>query len=864
VVATYVSAGIICAASLVLGRGILIATGLRAWSWTAPAVGFAALVVVCGAAVHLPGGPKAALVVALVLLAAALFYSRGSGQWDERVADAGLVSVVVLAAVSLPFVVNGRVGLLGVSVDNDLAQHLLFADALRPHGLNPFAASAGYPLGPHAVVLTIAQGTGMGLKPAFTGLLLAIPVLTSLTALAGLGRLPSDRRIAGAILVGLSYLTASYFAEGAFKETGQALLVLGFVLALRELVRAPGRVDDRRSAVPLALLAVAGVYTFSYPTLIWVVATVAGWIVLELVMRRSAPTADEVRSALRPVVPLVVAGLVVLAVVAAPEIGRLKDFFHQVGFSPAGTGAIPSVDTGNLSKQVSPYEALGIWPVADFRGSPQNVFYAGMLTGVALLAAAMAVLWWLRRRDLIPLGAALGSVGIYLLARAGGQSPYITAKALAIAAPLVMLVILRALLDPPRMSGRSIDARLARAALTIVFLGAATVSSYAAIRGAAVGPGDHGSALARLRPLVKGQPTLVLPYDDFAPYELRGAVVSVAAKPMRLPPDLRKRARPGAPLDFDSVQPRSLDRYRFVIGTAGGFASQAPPNWHRVAASGPYVLWKRSGRTADRAILDDEKRAPGALLDCGSDSGLELSRRSGEASVLPEPRLLPPGAWQLNESTPFPAPHDAIGYTQMEAGKSLIQNFRIPPGRWALSMAYTSPVPLTVGAEGHVFKVPANLDRPGALWPVGTFAATGRLGLFSVKSDRPSFFPVSQQVKIGPVALVRTPTARRQLVPLRAACGRYVDWYVTRDVSRSEAEGATAGALGTRGLTDFVHISCGRLTSIRFHCSWSASEVSEATRRRRNCRGVADVERKAGTASATIPSMRCRTVESLL
>lgn len=864
--ATYLSAGVICAASLLLGRAILSASGWARWSWTAPAVGLAALIVACGASIHLPGGPKASLIVAVVLLIVAAGYLRG--RWGERpdLGEGLLVALITLAAVSLPFVVNGRFGLLGVSVNNDLAQHLLFADALRPGSLNAFEASAGYPLGPHALVAAIAQGTSIDLKEAFAGLLVAIPILTALTALAGLDGLPKERKTLAAILVALSYLTASYFAEGAFKETGQALLVLGFVLGLRELVRTPGAVSPRLAAGPLAVLAVAGIYTFSYPTVIWVVGTLAFWLALELVLRWSVPTPAEIRRLIAPAMPVALAGLVVLIVVMAPEIGRLKQFFDQVGFSPTGTGAIPSVDTGNLSKQISPYEVLGIWPVADFRGAPENVFYAGMLTGVSLLAAAMAVLWWLRRRDLTVLGAALAGGAIYLAARAGDQSPYVTAKALAIAAPIVMLLILRALLDPPRMAGRSIDARLARAALTMAFLAGAGLSSYVAIRGAAVGPQDHASALARLRPIVSGEPTLVLPHDDFAPYELRGAVVSVAAKPMRLPPTLRseKRVRPGTPLDFDSVESGSLDRYRYLVAADSLYASAAPENWRRRARSGPYVLWERHGTTPSRRILEDEGNRPGERLDCSDDSGSELSRRDGMAAVLPAPRYLSPRNWQLNLSVPVPAARDALGYAEMEPGEAMIQSLRVPPGEWRLSLAYTSPVPLTVAAEGQVFELPPNLDRPGAFWPVGTYSSSGRLGLYSVASHKPSFFPVSQQVKVGLVALMRPAAGEERLVPLRSACGRYVDWYRTRDLSPSEAEGAVDGALDDRGLSELVRVRCSRLSATRFSCRWSASAVSRDTRRRRRCGGGYSVEKRGERVDTRASGARCRTVESLL
>ena len=92
----------------------------------------------------------------------------------------------------------------------------------------------GYPLGPHAIVVALNKGLGIGLVQGFSGLTVAVAVLAPLTALAAFAELRPLPRTAGALVVGLAYMVASYFAQGAFKETMQALFLLAFVLALRE------------------------------------------------------------------------------------------------------------------------------------------------------------------------------------------------------------------------------------------------------------------------------------------------------------------------------------------------------------------------------------------------------------------------------------------------------------------------------------------------------------------------------------------------------------------------------------------------------------------------------------------------------
>ena len=72
-------------------------------------------------------------------------------------------------------------------------------------------------------------------------------------------------------------MVASYFAQGAFKETMQALFVLAFVLSLREATRKPAWRELPLRFVPAALIAVGSVYTYSFPGLIWLVGTAVIW-----------------------------------------------------------------------------------------------------------------------------------------------------------------------------------------------------------------------------------------------------------------------------------------------------------------------------------------------------------------------------------------------------------------------------------------------------------------------------------------------------------------------------------------------------------------------------------------------------------
>ena len=227
---------LICGSSVVYGRAILILLAARRPPWMSAVTGFAALVVVAPLLLRLPGrATTAAIVLALLLIAAAVPVIRelrrdGSPGWPVGVG----VAVIVVVAASIPFLVSDRVGVLGEGVyTNDHAAQLYWADWLQ-HGFGPepSAVRFGYPVGPQAVAVIAAQVTGASLVSSFNGLLLAIPALTGLTALGALVAMPAGRRIAIASIVGLPYLTASFMAQSAFKETTMALFVLAFALAL--------------------------------------------------------------------------------------------------------------------------------------------------------------------------------------------------------------------------------------------------------------------------------------------------------------------------------------------------------------------------------------------------------------------------------------------------------------------------------------------------------------------------------------------------------------------------------------------------------------------------------------------------------
>jgi hypothetical protein len=571
VIGTYAAVAAVSGASLAIGQAAIGLCGGRRWSWLSPAVGLGLLCAVCWGTVRLPGGGTTSAVAVLCLVVASVVYLRGRVEGGGDALRAGWpVALAALLAASLPFVVEGHFGILGTSFNPDMSQHLLAADRLAGDETSQLLRQ-GYPLGPHAVVVALNKGLGIGLVQGFGGLTVAVAILACLTSLAAFSTLGPAPRTAGALLVGLAYVVASYLAQGAFKETMQALFVLAFALGLREAAGAWRDLPLR--FVPAALLAVGSVYVYSFAGLVWLVGSAILLVLVGL-------AAGQRRFPTRPIL----LALLVFTVLVAPEIGRMIDFQQFETFDPNGPGL------GNLFGQVSPFEALGIWPSGDFRLAPGDgavpafAYYLGIAFALALLLWGIARLWWARETAIL---AALGAGAIvYLAARTGG-TPYTAAKAIEIAAPLVALTILVPLLEGSTWRFSVLRGKKGATALFgPVFALAAGACSLLALANAPVGPTAYSPHLTELRSLIAADSTLVLAPDELladehgTPYiawELRGGRVCIEAE----------SAAGKAP-------PRGV---RFVV-TEGDSSRPPYPRLRVRRLSPPYVLWEATGSVA--------------------------------------------------------------------------------------------------------------------------------------------------------------------------------------------------------------------------------------------------------------------------
>ncbi len=582
-IGTYAAALAVCVASLAIGQAVVSLCGRRGWSWTAAPVGLATLCAVCWATVRLPGHGQVSAIVVLAMVAVSLAYLQGRGVWREPFRQGWPVFVLAALGASLPFIVEGHFGILGTSFNPDMSQHLLAADRLA-HGQSGQLVRQGYPLGPHSIVVALNKGLDIGLVKGFSGLTVAVAVLAPLSALAAFRDLRALPRTAAALLVGLAYVFASYFAQGAFKEVMLAFFLLGFVLFLRESAREP--IGSPLRFAPAALIAVGAVYTYSFPGLLWLVGTAVVWGVVELLLGKR-PNQALVKSA------LIAVG--VLVILVAPEIGRMIDFHKFETFDPNGPGL------GNLFGQVSPFEALGIWPSGDFRLAPGDgavpaaAYYLGAAFATVLLLYGIWRCW--RRRETVILSGLFVAAVAYLAARSAGTA-YTAAKAIEIAAPLCALTILlplthRAplfLLAPGAPKGTADRGGALATAACVVFFAAAGLCSALALANAPVGPGTYSSALTGLRPLVENGSTVVLASpelleDDhgtnYLAWELRGGRVCIETR-----------------AEAEGKPPTGV---RFVV--TEGSRHKPPFKGLRVKkVAKPYVLWEVKGKVAAESV----------------------------------------------------------------------------------------------------------------------------------------------------------------------------------------------------------------------------------------------------------------------
>jgi hypothetical protein len=747
--AIVLAAAATCFVALFLGQAVLRLAGAERWNWLAPPVGLSLALLVATPANHVPGRcATVAVVLGLASVAAAVWCLR-SPLHRPPLRDL-LAAAPVGALVLVPFLTAGRGGILGVGLNNDMAVHLVFVESYLSsavEAVNPLPRD--YPLGPHAMAALLSKGLGIRAELAFSGWTMAIPVITAWTALAVARRASIFGKVVLATVVGMPFLVAAYYGQGSFKELAQA----GFVLAVVLLLSGCGPRLGRGRWVPLALLTGGIVSVFSLPGLPWLLVIGGIWLAGLLAIEFRRGRLREVPGVVRRELPALGIGLGVLVLILLPQAHRMWEFISLRN----GTGIAVS-DIGNLIGPLSGWEAFGVWNNVDFRLPASPAFTGGMWTAFALgLVLYGAIRAFRRGRWLLPLAAA-GAMLIWRVSE-HSQSPYVSAKALVVASPLLLLVAVLPLVD--REPGRRRPwIWLLVPLLCLLLLLRVGIGDVRALRySSPVGPTDHARQLQGFRPLIAGKPTLFLGGEVYINWELAGVPVqpvALANVPV-LPIRPRKAWVDGQALDFDALRASTLNDFEWIVTPRDAASSEPPSQLHLVRRSEDFELWKRVGRIPERSILA-EGEWPGRLLECDSEEGRAALTDGGVAAIRPLPKvaLLPPTA---APGATFSVPLD------------------LPVGAWELQMPYTSPFPIEVSAPGLKTVLPANLDRPGPRLRVGRLdIRRQRPFSLSFHVEDTALAPAAVQATFGSLVIVPA-GGGEEIVPIDQACGKYVDWY---------------------------------------------------------------------------------------
>jgi hypothetical protein len=774
--ATYLSAGIILLASLLVGRALLLLLGRRVASFLEGAVGLALLMVVEYLAIRAPGHEKTSAVVLIVLAVASLVFLviRRDGLFGSAFGMALPVALGGLLIASLPFLASGHIGIFGVGVNNDMASHLNYSDwLLDPSRPQPPGIQIGYPVGPHSLATTVV--TLLGAQPVygFLGLLVALAAITSLGLLR---ELPPARRILGALLVAGAYLTASVLGIAGFKELIMSIFLISFGVGLREIEReAEGRVAI---VVGLAVIAAGTVAAYSFPGLAWLGLAVVIWAIAELVRARVDKGPGAPRELFRRSLPIAGPAIGVLVVLGIALLPR------AINFITSGAWHTITQTNSKIRYPVSPLESLGVWPSGSWLLSTHDVSASWLFGLIGLAALVFGAVWAIGRRDLAIPSAVAAGILIYLVTRVAHTGLYVQAKALVIPASVIMLLVVFALFSP----GGGWPKRIFAA----VFVALAAYSSFLALRDAVVAPDNRLHELASFQHEVNGQKVLALTSDRFTDYGLRTANVSSPAPNAEFvvhPVQVTKNQR--LPVDFDSVPASVLNQFSYAVTTSGIYQSQAPPGWTLVDQTPSYKLWKRTGTTPPMAILYEAAR-PGKVFLCNVPR-LAAFRKLGGTALTWQPRSVigkrlywkAAGASGALAEQRNAASKQAKLDNNLAPGETATQTVNMPAGHWVLSMQYVSPVTgLTVRAPGFSAHLPAGVDaaipyRPdqGPYWPVGEFTTNGGPVTFTVTADHVNWFQsllgVDAPAVLGNLTGVN-PNGFK-LVPNAQACGLFVD-----------------------------------------------------------------------------------------
>jgi hypothetical protein len=461
-------------------------------------------------------------------------------------------------------------------------------------------------------------------------------------------------------------------------------------------------------------------------------------------------------------------GLVVLAALALPVLLTIGDFLQGSFRRTLESDS----ELADLLRPLRPLQMIGIWPNGDFRFDPTARTLTALLIGLAVLAAGAGV-WLAFARRAVGLLLGLASVLTAVVVYAAVGSPWVAAKSLAIASPLVLLTALVGCVGALQRAlplGRQLRAlAVATAACAALFLTAGVAwSNVLAYHDVWLAPRGQLGELQEIGDRFAGQGPALM--NEYEPYGVRHFL-------RRLDPEgvseLRRRQIPlrggrlaakGEYVDLDRLQLSGLLVYRTLVLRRSPTESRPPSPYRLVWRGRWYEVWQTRPAAAllEHLPLGGGLQAAG-LPSCGRIRALGLR---GKLAVVPRPLNL---AWALS------------GAVLPVHGGTETLPIRLPrAGRYVVWLGGSTRGRLRVDVDGNrVGSVSPQLQNAGQWLRFGSAVLTGGAHRVSITLSLPPLEPGvgGDGFPLGPLLLQPAGADRiAEPRPAEAACGRTLDW----------------------------------------------------------------------------------------
>lgn len=529
-----------------------------------------------------------------------------------------LAALGVLAVYGAPVLFSGTATFAGYLKLDDSASWMGITDHVMSHG----RSLVGLPPSTYRSVLeeyvtdNYPLGSFMlpGVGHAFTGIDTAWiyqPYLACCAAAVSLGVYSLTEGIVTSPRLGalVAFLAAQpallygYAMWGGIKElTAAFLLVLGAALLPSVIADIAG---SPRRLLPVAVAAAALIVTLGAGAAAWVLPALAcvavGWIIRGRRVSKFLLARD---------IGVLTA---VTAVLAIPMWVVLSSFLGSDS-SLFTSGQPVSEKLANLFQPLSAWQLVGIWPVGDFRLRAPTTATV-LLVALALLSAGLAIWLTVRRHQFTIVGyvvLALCGCGVIYLA---GSTPWVVAKALAIASP--------ALLAAALTGGALLWTRRRWAGLLVLvgIAGGVLWSNALAYQDVTLAPRAQLAELQHIGELVADKgPTFVNVFEAYAARHFlrEGAPVEPAQyRTVTLPLNDGVALTKAAWADIDSFPLSTLEPYRSIV-TQRAPTESRPPSIYRLVWQGRYYqLWERPVHPAVTIVKHVPLGESGTLPYCG-------------------------------------------------------------------------------------------------------------------------------------------------------------------------------------------------------------------------------------------------------